>query len=63
MTEQDPRMSQWIDTDAAIQRASEVHREAGKLAELFAAGARWWDQLDQQDGFRDRWARITGRQT
>lgn len=55
-------MGQWIDTEQAAERAREVHHHAGLLTRAIRAGEQWWDELDRQNGFRDRWATITGRE-
>jgi hypothetical protein len=60
--DQEPRMpDKWIDTDAGVQRAEHVHRQAGILTRIIQAGEDYWAELDRRNSFRERWARATRR--
>lgn len=62
MTAQEPTTpGRWVDPDEAEALAVERHREAGVLADASRRWAQWWESLDEQNGFRARWDRVTGR--
>lgn len=50
-----------MDPDEAMARARKHHREAGLHAAVSQLAREWWDQLDEQNGFRARWEQVTGR--
>jgi hypothetical protein len=55
-SDQDPDVPAWIDTAAAEERAAAAKREAGVFVSLYQNAAAWFDQIYENNHFRDRWA-------
>lgn len=59
---QEPEMpGRWIDTEAGVNRAEQVHRQAGLLSRILQAGEEYWTDLERRNSFRGRWAEATRR--